>query len=127
MYKIRETYVDYNGTERTEDFYFNLTKGEIMDMEMSVNGGLAETLNRLIQAQDGGSILQIIKNLVKNSYGVKSPDGKRFIKNEAILEEFIQTEAFSQIYVRLATDAEEASKFVNGIIPAEMSKQIANT
>ena len=125
MYKIRETYVDYNGTERTEDFYFNLTKGEIMDMEMSVNGGLAEELNRLIQAQDGGSILRIIKDLVKNSYGVKSPDGKRFIKNEAILEEFIQTEAFSQIYVRLATDSEEASKFVNGIIPAEMSKQIA--
>lgn len=125
MYKITETYTDYNGVERTEDFLFNLNKGEIMDLEMGINGGLSESLNRLIQAQDGASILQVIKDIVKKAYGVKSIDGKRFIKSDELLEEFTQTEAFSQIYVRLATDADEAAKFINGIIPAEMSKQIA--
>lgn len=126
MYKITETYTDYNGIERTEDFFFNLNKGEIMDLEMGINGGLSESLNRLIQAQDGASILKIIKDIVKKAYGVKSLDGKRFVKKDELLEEFIQTEAFSNIYVRLATDADEAAKFINGIIPAEMSKQIAS-
>jgi hypothetical protein len=125
MYRITETYVDFNGNERTEDFYFNLTKAEVLDMEMGVSGGLAESINRLVQTQDQPAILQIFKDIVKKSYGVKSPDGRRFIKNEEVLNDFIQTEAFSNIYVRFATNADEAAKFINGIIPADMSKQIA--
>ena len=124
MYKITETYVDFNGNERNEDFYFNLTKAEVLDMEMSVSGGLAESINRLVQTQDQPAILAIFKDLVKKAYGVKSPDGRRFIKNQEVLDDFIQTEAFSNIYVRLATNADEAAKFVNGIIPADMSKQV---
>ena len=123
MLKKTMTYVDYNGSERTEDFYFNLTKAEVLEMEMSVSGGLAEMINRIVAAQDQPAIMKIFKELILKAYGVKSPDGKRFMKSAEISEEFAQTEAYSQLYVKLATNADEAAKFVNGIIPAEMSKQ----
>lgn len=119
MLKETITYTDYNGTERTEDFYFNLTKAELMEMEMSTTGGLAEMINRIVAAQDAPSIIRIFKELVLKAYGQKSPDGKRFIKSEALSTEFSQTEAYSQLFMKLATDADAASKFVNGIVPAE--------
>ena len=126
MIKKNITYTDYNGVERKEDFYFNLTKAEIMEMEMSTMGGLAEMIQRIVAAQDQPAIIKIFKELIIKAYGVKSPDGKRFIKNDEIVEEFIQTEAFSQLFMELATNADEAAKFVNGIVPADMAKQIAN-
>ena len=93
MVKKTITYNDYNGVERTEDFYFNLSEAEFMEMELGVTGGMAEMIQRIIQAQDGPTIMQTFKDVVLRSYGVKSPDGKRFIKNDALREEFSQTEA----------------------------------
>lgn len=116
------TYVDYNGNKRVEDFYFNLSKAEIMEMEMSTSGGMAEMLKNIIASQDMPSIIKNFKDLVLRSYGQKSPDGKRFIKNETLREEFSQTEAYSQLFMELATDAEAAAEFVNGIMPADMGK-----
>lgn len=126
MIKETITYTDYNGTERKEDFYFNLTKAEIMEMEMSTKGGLAEMIQRIVAAQDQPAIIKIFKELIIKAYGVKSPDGKRFIKNAEVVDEFVQTEAFSQMFMKLATDADAAAKFVNGIVPADMAKQIAD-
>ena len=126
MIKKTITYTDYNGVERKEDFYFNLTKAEIMEMEMSTKGGLAEMIQRIVAAQDQPAIIKIFKDLITKAYGVKSPDGKRFIKNDEVLDDFIQTEAFSQLFMELATNADEAAAFVNGIVPADMAKQIAN-
>ena len=117
MLKKSITYTDYNGTERTEDFYFNLTKAEIMEMEMSTAGGLSEMLQNIVKAQDAPSIIKIFKELVLKAYGQKSPDGKRFIKSEELSTEFSQTEAYSQLFMELATDADAAAKFVNGIVP----------
>jgi hypothetical protein len=125
MIKETITYTDYNGVERKEDFYFNLTKAEIMEMEMSTKGGLAEMIQRIVAAQDQPAIIKIFKDLIIKAYGVKSPDGKRFIKNEEVVNEFVQTEAFSQMFMKLATDSDAAAKFVNGIVPADMAKQIA--
>lgn len=119
MLKKTVTYTDYNGVERTEDFYFNLNKAEIMELEMSTNGGLAEMINRIVAAQDAPAIIAIFKKLVLTAYGEKSPDGRRMIKNDQIKEAFSQTEAYSQIFMELATDADAAAKFVNGIVPAE--------
>ena len=124
MIKETITYIDYNGTERKEDFYFNLTKAEIMEMEMSTKGGLAEMIQRIVAAQDQPAIIKIFKDLIVKAYGVKSPDGKRFIKNAEVVDEFIQTEAYSQLFMKLATDADAAAKFVNGIVPADMAKQM---
>lgn len=125
MIKETITYEDYNGNERTEDFYFNLTKAEVMEMEMSTSGGLAEMIQRVVAAQDQPSIIKIFKDLILKAYGVKSPDGKRFIKSEELSIEFSQTEAYSQLFMKLATDADAASNFVNGIVPANMAKQAA--
>lgn len=125
MLKKTITYTDYNGNERTEDFHFNLTKAEIMEMEMSTSGGMAEMIQRIVQAQEAPQIIKIFKDLVLRAYGIKSPDGKRFIKNEELKEEFSQTEAYSILFMELATDADAAAKFVNGIMPADLAKQAA--
>lgn len=123
MLKKTITYTDYNGTERKEDFYFNLTKAEVMEMEMSTAGGLTEMINRIVAAQDAPTIMDIFKKLILKAYGEKSLDGKRFIKSDEISTAFSQTEAYSQLFMELATDADEASKFVNGIVPAFEKKQ----
>ena len=124
MIKKTMTYTDYNGNERTEDHYFNLTKAEVMEMEMSTSGGLAEMIQRVVAAQDQPAIIKIFKDLILRAYGVKSPDGKRFIKSQELSTEFAQTEAYSQLFMELATDADAAAKFVNGIVPADMAKQV---
>ena len=122
MLKKTITYVDYNGAERTEDFYFNLSKAEVMEMEMSTSGGLAEMIKKIVAPQDAPAIIKIFKDLILKAYGEKSPDGKRFIKSEEIATSFSQTEAYSQLFMELATNADEAAKFVNGIIPAASEK-----
>lgn len=121
MLKKTIKYTDYNGTERTEDFYFNLTQAELMEMEMSTTGGLAEMIQRIVNAHDAPAIIKVFKDLVLKAYGEKSADGKRFIKNEEVTTAFSQTEAYSQLFMELATNADEAAKFVNGIIPAQNS------
>lgn len=125
MLKKTMTYIDYNGTERTEDFYFNLTKAEIMEMELGISGGMVEMLQRIIASQDGPEIIRIFKDLVLKAYGVKSPDGKRFIKNATLREEFEQIAAYSDLFMELATDADKASEFINGIMPTDIAKQTA--
>ena len=119
MLKKTITYTDYNGNERKEDFYFNLSKAEIMEMELSTTGGLSEMIQRVVAAQDGPAIIKIFKELVLKAYGVKSPDGKRFIKSEELSTEFAQTEAYTEIFMELATNAEAAAAFVNGIVPKQ--------
>lgn len=117
MLKKTITYVDYNGVERTDDCYFNLSKAEITEMEMSTAGGLAEMIQNIIKAQDAPAIIKIFKDLILKAYGEKSPDGKRFIKSKELSTAFSQTEAYSILFMELATDADAASDFVNGIIP----------
>ena len=129
MLKKTITYTDYNNLERTEDHYFNLNKAEIMKMQVTTAGGLAEMLSKIVAAQDYPAIYKTFEEIVDLAYGVKSPDGKRFMKEDenghAYYKEFKQTEAYSQLIMELATDANAAKDFVNGIIPADMSKQIA--
>ena len=124
MLKKRIAYTDYNGTKREEDFYFNLNKAEIMEMEMSTTGGLTEMINRIIETQDAPSIIKVFKDIIMKAYGEKSPDGKRFVKSQELSESFAQTEAYSELFMELASDSEAASKFVNGIIPADMAREI---
>lgn len=119
MLKLTRTYEDYNGNSRTEDFYFNLTQAEVIEMEVSVDGGLVEHINRIVAAQNGREIIAMFKDLVLRAYGEKSADGKRFIKNQEIRDAFAQTEAYSDLFMELATDAKSAADFVNGIIPAQ--------
>ena len=123
MLKKTITYTDYNGITRTEDFYFNLTKAEIMEMQLSTNGGLDVMIKKIIDSQDAPSIIKIFKELILKAYGEKSDDGKRFVKSKEISEGFAQTEAYSQLFMELATDTDAASKFVNGIVPADLAQK----
>lgn len=123
MYVINEPYTDYNGVERNEKFMFNFNKAELMEMELTAAGGLAETIQAIVDAKDAPALVTIFKDLVLKAYGQKSPDGKRFIKNETLRTEFEQTEAYSQIFMRLATDDKAAADFVNGIVPSDLAKQ----
>lgn len=124
---LKETikYTDYNGVERTEDFWFHLSKAELMEWEMGTTGGLTEMIKRIVDAQDAPAIIKIFKELVLKSYGQKSPDGKRFIKSEELATEFSQTEAYSQLFMDLATDANKAAAFVNGIMPSGVAEKAA--
>ena len=117
MYKKTITYTDYNGVERTEDFWFNLSKAELGEMEMSTAGGLTDMVEKIVKTQDMPSIIKIFKKMILQAYGEKSPDGKRFIKSEEISTAFSQTEAYSNLFMELASDADAASTFVNGIVP----------
>lgn len=120
MYKKTMTYTDFDGNERTEDFYFNLTKAEIMEMELGTAGGLTGMIQRIIAEKDQPKIVEMFKSLILKAYGVKSPDGKKFMKKVngvPLAEEFEQTEAYSDLFILLATDADAASEFVNNVIP----------
>jgi hypothetical protein len=118
-------YTDYKGNQREEELYFNLSKAEVAEMELSHQGGLSEKINRIVATQDSKEIIELFKDLIVKSYGVVSDDGRRFIKNDQLREEFVQTEAYSELFMELASDADEAAKFVNGIIPqVENKKQV---
>ncbi|MCM1224003.1 MAG: hypothetical protein NC548_57080 [Lachnospiraceae bacterium] len=119
MLKKTITYTDYNGVERTEDHYFNLSKAESMEMEMSTSGGLSEMIRKIVAAQDMPAIIKIFKEIILKAYGQKSPDGRQFIKSPELSKAFSETEAYSQLFMELATDADAAAKFVNGIVPNE--------
>lgn len=122
MLKKTVTYVDYNGVERTEDFYFNLTKAEVAEMELSVQGGFSKMLEEIVASKDNVQIVNLFKQMVLKSYGEKSPDGRRFIKSDEIAQAFAQTEAYSEIFMELALDEKKAADFVNGIMPANLDK-----
>lgn len=122
MLKKTVTYVDYNGVERTEDFYFNLTKAEVAEMEMSVEGGFSKMLEEIIASKDNVRIVSLFKQMVLKAYGEKSADGRRFVKSEEISKAFSETEAYSEIFMELALNSDQAAAFVNGIMPANLDK-----
>lgn len=125
MYKKTITYEDFNGNERTEDFYFHLNKAEVMNWLMTDGDyTLDKLLMRLSAEHDAKKIMEIFEDLLHKSYGRVSLDGRRFEKNEDLWFEFKETEAYSQFYMELVGDGEAAAKFINGIVPADMAKEL---
>ena len=117
MLKKTIKYTDYNGEERIEDFYFNLTKAEIAEMELGITGGFTNMVKKIIDSRDVPQIMSTFKDIILRAYGVKSDDGRRFIKSKELSEEFSQTEAYSELFMELGSNAEAASAFINGIVP----------
>jgi hypothetical protein len=120
MYKKTITYTDYNDVQRTEDFYFSLSEAEITEMQLGVEGGYAAMIDKIIKAKDTPALIKIFKELLLKSYGIKSDDGRRFIKSEQLSLEFTQTPAYSELYMMLATDDKQASAFIKNIMPAKL-------
>ena len=125
MRKETITYTDFNGEERTENFYFNLTEAELVEMDMTTVGGMREMLSRIIQEKDNSRIIKEMKKIIALSYGKKSDDGRRLIKNDAVLDDFRETNAYSQLFMRLATDDVFAAEFINDVIPESVKNRNA--
>ena len=117
MLKKTIKYTDYMGNEREEDFYFNLSQAEVMEMEFGVDGGYTAMINRIVANQDAPTIMKTFKKFILDSYGVKTPDGRGFMKSEQLSNEFMATEAYSVLFMELCTDAEAATNFVNAVLP----------
>lgn len=126
MIKKTVTYKDFDGNERTEDFYFHLTEQELTEWELSIDGGLSGVLKRITKSTDTRKIMEIFKELLTRAYGVKTPDGRGFIKNQEVLDNFTCTQAFSDLYMELATNDKAASEFVNGVIPEHLMREARN-
>jgi hypothetical protein len=119
------TYEDFNGETVSEDFFFHLSKAELVELELSHKGGLSAALERIVAAEDGKSIIAEFKNIILSAYGVRSEDGRRFVKNQTLRDEFESTEAYSTLFMELVTDTEAAVVFINGVIPADMVAEAA--
>lgn len=124
MLKKNIKYVDYDGNERTEDFYFNLNKAEVIELQLGTVGGLTKTLEKIVQEKDESRIIEYFKTLILKAYGEKSADGRRFIKSQELRDAFEQTEAYSELFMELASDAKMAAEFINGVLPKEAADAI---
>lgn len=123
MLKKTITYVDYNDQKRTEDYWFHLTKSELIELDASNEGGLETTIRKIIKETDTKRIVELVKDLVLKSYGEKSADGKRFVKSKEAAEAFMQTEAYSQLFVDLISDPDQMTAFFKGAIPQDVREQ----
>lgn len=124
MLKLPITYTNFNGEELTEDFYFNLTTAELAEMELGANGTFQEKLQSVIDSNDGQLIIDTFKDLVNRTYGEKSDDGKRFVKDKSLSAAFEFTAAYDIFFMRLVTDAGFAADFVNSVMPNDLSRQV---
>lgn len=127
MLKKTIKYTDYNGVERNEDFFFNLTEAELAELELSENGGYTEWVKSIVNAGDSKTLAKIFKDIILKSYGEKTPDGKMFLKKDKdgyeLCNNFVQTEAYSKLYMELISSADKASEFMNGIISPDLLKK----
>lgn len=119
MLKKTIKFTDYEGVEREEDFFFNLNKAELMELQLSTEGGLEKRIQKIVATQNSKEIIEIFKGIIIAAYGVKSDDGKRFIKSQEVKDAFIESEAYSELFMELATDADAATKFIQGIVPKD--------
>lgn len=124
MLKKSITYTDYNDVERTEDFYFNLTKVELTELEASVDGGMAEMLQRISASGTMKEMLGVFRQIISISVGLKSEDGRRFIKSDEIAENFLLSPAFDELFMSIATDAAASAEFLKAIMPKDLSSKI---
>lgn len=123
MLKKTITYTDYNGETRTEDFYFNLTKAELIEMQVSEGEGFSAYIDKIVKSKDQKEIINIFKKILLKSYGEKSSDGRRFMKSPEISKAFSETEAYNMIFMELAENSDEASRFINGLLPKDATSK----
>lgn len=124
MYKKTVTYEDYDGNKRTEDFLFNFSKAEVLELELSEAGGLGKSIQNIIDTNDPTKLMKIFKELVVKAYGEKSADGRLFKKNDEIRDNFVQCPAYSIIFMELATNSKAAAEFFNKTIPQDMQQEL---
>lgn len=125
MLKKQITFTDCEGKQRTDTFYFNLSKAELIKMQFSAAGGLKEMMEKAVKESDNGKLIEVFEDLIRKSYGVKSEDNLSFIKNKNLAEAFMQTDAYSELFMELVTDENAAAAFINGVIPPSLAAEVA--
>lgn len=129
MIKETVTYVDYNDVERTEEYFFNLNDAEVLELEMSTKGGLTALIDQATKAEDNPTIFRVLKEIIRKGYGVKSLDGKRFMKKKSdgtlYVDEFEDTEAYAVLFMKIVSDSGYFAKFINGMISANAANKLA--
>lgn len=123
MLKKTIIYTDLDGNPITEDFYFRLNKAEVAELELSHEGGLQTYLKEIIASKDGRAVIDKFKEIILLAVGRRSEDGRRFVKNQEIADDFLQTNAYSELFMELVTDADAATDFIKGILPPELSER----
>ena len=124
MLKKTITFKDFNDNEVSEDHHFHLSQAELVELEMSHKGGLSDALQKIIDAEDGKAIMAEFKNIILSSYGKRSEDGRRFVKNQQLREEFESSEAYSALFMELILETDKAIEFVNGIVPGDLTEKV---
>lgn len=124
MLEKKIKFTDFDGNQREEVFRFNLSKAEIMEMELGTAGGMTKLIETLVAKEDHPRLIQLYKDIILKSYGEKSPDGRRFVKSQELRDAFEQTDAYSELYMELITDKEAAAEFVHGIMPNQQSMEL---
>ena len=125
MLKKTIKFTDYNGNERTKDFWFNLNRAELAEMELRQKNGMDAMLNKMVEEEDRDKLITFFKDLIKMSIGEKSDDGQYFFKDEEIVRKFIASEAYTELWLELINSTEAAVAFVNGIIPQSLAEEAA--
>lgn len=124
MLKKTITYTDYEGNQRTEDFYFNLTKTELVKMQLENGDAFADKIRAIIKAKDTAEIIKLFEEIVLKAYGVKVDGGRRFAKSAAAVQEFLETPAYDELYMELISDPKKFAAFINGLIPSDLAEQV---
>lgn len=125
MVKKTIEYEDYNGNKIKDDFFFDISPAEAIEMETEQHGGLGENLKKMANTNNIPELMKFFKEFVLRSYGVKSPDGIRFIKSPQLAQEFTETKAYSELFVELLTDHNALAAFVNGVLPKNLKEIVA--
>ncbi len=125
MLKKTITFEDFEGNMITEHFYFNLNKGELTEMAAEMGDGLEESIRKMVETKDAVNLISTLKGILKRAYGIRSEDGRRFIKTDQAWEEFEQTNAFGELFFELVTDVKKLSDFVVGMLPGDFDEKMA--
>lgn len=123
MIKKTVTYEDFDGNMQTDTFYFNLTKAEILEMEVRYEGGLHDLLVKIVKEKDNKKILSHFKEIILDAYGIRSDDGRGFKKSDELREAFADSAAFQELWLEIATSEESGAAFINGIVPKQLKEE----
>ena len=124
MLKQEITYEDFNGDTRTETFYFNYTRPELLEWELSEKGGMRKMMQEIVKAEAQKEIVDVFKTFLLNAYGEKSDDGRKHKKTQELKDDFASSAAYAAFYMQLAEDADLAARFINGVVPKGMAQEL---
>ena len=117
MLTKRIEYNDYDGNHRVETFYFNLSRSEVTELQLTYPGGYAEYIERTIDSNDKPKLMAMFKDIIRRSYGEKSDDGRRLIKSDELSKAFMETKAYDELFIELCTVTDAAINFINKVLP----------